>query len=77
MEEFFKVTDYFAQLKEITLQQRVEELVNKYGGLRRAARLMNIDPAYLWRLQTGQKREPSNFILAKLGLKKKVIYERY
>ena len=59
----------------MTLQQRVTDLVKEYGGLRRTARLLNIDPAYLWRLQKGEKRHPSSDILLKLGIKRKVEYE--
>ena len=57
------------------IQTRVYELIKEYGGLRRAARLLDIDPAYLWRLSRGKKRNPSGYILAKLGLKKMITYE--
>ena len=56
------------------LSLHITELEKKYGGLRRTARLLSIDPAYLWRLKKGQKN-PSEFTLRKLGLRRRVIYE--
>ena len=58
------------------IQRKVEELIMEFSGLRRAARLLNIDPAYLHRLRMGQKKNPSQFILSKLGLRRVVSYER-
>ena len=68
---------YHDEMATITIQQRVKEIVIVYDGLRRAARLLNIDPAYLCRLLKGKKKNPSQFILAKLGLRRKIIYERW
>lgn len=59
----------------MTLKERSEMLIDVYGGLRRAARQLDMDPAYLLRLKTGERKNPSEFILAKLGLKRKVVYE--
>ena len=67
--------DYFAQLKEITLSQRVADLEQYYGGLRKAARALKIDAAYLYRLKTGEKKNPSTGIVYKLGLKRAAIYK--
>ena len=67
--------DYFAQLKEITLQQRITDLEAHYGGLRKVARALKIDAAYLCRLKTGKKKNPSAWIVFKLGLKRRVVYK--
>ena len=67
--------DYFAQLKEITLHQRILDLESRYGGLRRAARAIKIDAAYLLRLKTGTKKNPGAWTVFKLGLKRTVVYK--
>jgi hypothetical protein len=64
-------------MDEITLQQRVLELTGRYQGLRAAARALDIDPGYLHRLKAGEKINPGQEILDKLGLKiRQVIYCR-
>ena len=60
----------------MTLNERIDELVLKHGGVRQVARVLKVDHTYLWRLRTGQKTEPSDKVLNKLGLRKLVIYER-
>ena len=40
----------------MTIQERIVELVLQHGSLRAAARAMQIDPSYLYRLSTGEKR---------------------
>ena len=67
--------NYFAQLKEITLQQRIADLVNHYGGLRKTARALKIDAAYLYRLKNGLKKNPSAWVVFKLGLKRSMVYK--
>lgn len=57
-----------------TLSGRVRMLEAQYGGLRAAARATGIDAGYLKRLRDGEKTNPSDATLAKLGLKKEVIY---
>lgn len=56
------------------LRARIHELAKKHGSLRAAARVLEIDHAYLSRLQDGSKLEPSDEILRKLRLKRVVTY---
>ena len=60
------------------LAHRIQELAKHHGSLRAAARVLKIDHAYLWRLQQGDKTEPSEDVLRKLELRRivKVIYVR-
>jgi hypothetical protein len=56
------------------IQQAVKALVEKHGGLRAAARAVNISAAYLSRLGNSEKENPSAPVLRKLGLEKHVTY---
>jgi hypothetical protein len=58
------------------IETRVAELIEKHGGLRIAARAIGINYTYLSRLGKGQKTEPTDTVLKKLGLKRAVIYWR-
>ena len=58
------------------LRARIQELSKQHGSLRAAARVLEIDPGYLSRLQDGGKTEPSDEILRKLGLRRVVKYIR-
>lgn len=49
-------------------KQRVDELAEVYGSIRAVGKALNIDHAYLHRLCTGEKRNPSDATLRKLGL---------
>lgn len=62
------------EVRPVTLQRRVNELVRQHGGLRPAARAVQIDSAYLYRLQTGEKVSPGDFILRRLGLRSVTLY---
>ena len=55
-----------------------EELAKQHGSLRAAARVLQIDHAYLWRLQQGEKNDPSEDVLRKLELRRivRVTYVR-
>lgn len=57
------------------LIDRVDEVVNQHGGVRKAARALQIDAAYLLRIGKGEKVNPSAPILRKLGLRKVISYE--
>lgn len=57
-----------------TLSGRVRMLETQHGGLRAAARATGIDAGYLKRLRDGEKTNPSAATLAKLGLRREVIY---
>ena len=56
------------------LSDIVRQLEDKHGGLRSAGRATGIDAGYLKRLRDGEKTNPSDATLAKLGLRKEVIY---
>jgi len=58
-----------------TVQAAIEKQVSRHGGLRAAARAMEIAPSYLCRLRTGEKAQPDDSILRKLGLRRVVSYE--
>jgi hypothetical protein len=58
----------------LALAERVKSLETLHGGLRSAARATNIDVGYLKRLRDGDKTNPSDETLDKLGLKKVVAY---
>lgn len=58
------------------LRDRIIELERKHGSLRAAARVLQIDPAYLLRLRDGEKTNPSATTLRKLKLKKVVAIVR-
>ncbi len=53
---------------------QVSERIKRYGGVRAAARVLAVDPAYLSRLRDGKKRDPGPRLLKKLGLKAEVRY---
>ncbi len=56
------------------LQRIAARLIREHNGLRRAARAVGIDHAYLYRLRHGLMTDPGDEILAKLGIEKQVIY---
>jgi len=58
----------------LTLPERINYLDGLYGGLRSAARVTGIDVGYLKRLRDGEKTNPSEETLNKLGLRKQVAY---
>lgn len=60
---------------EQVLCARVNELVEKHGSLRIAGRALRINYAYLARLRSGEKTNPTAATLRKLGLRKIVTYE--
>lgn len=60
----------------VTIGQRTEELILQHGGYRAAARVLQIDPAYFWRLHAGEKSNPTDAMLRKLGLKKVTLYTK-
>ena len=47
---------------------RIEALVTKHGSYRAAGEAVGIDHAYLQRLWEGEKTNPSEAVLQKLGL---------
>lgn len=60
----------------VTLRQRIDELVAQHGTLRAVARVLMTDAAYLHRLRTGEKTEPGDPLLRRMGLREVRMYER-
>lgn len=60
----------------ITLAQRIEELTAHHGSLRAAARVLETDAGYLSRLASGEKDDPGETLLRRMGLRRVVSYER-
>jgi transcriptional regulator with XRE-family HTH domain len=58
----------------LTLPERVQELVKLHGSLRAVARKTGVDVAYLKRLRDGEKQNPSDDTLKKLGIEKRILY---
>jgi hypothetical protein len=61
--------------EQITLRKRLGQLVAQHGSLRAVARVTEIDYSYLSRIGTGEKSNPSDFVLRRLGLRKSIVYE--
>jgi hypothetical protein len=59
----------------VTLQQRIAELIEQHGSLRAAARVLECDPGYLSRLQSGEKDNPEEWLLRRMKLRRVVTYE--
>lgn len=57
------------------IETAVKAIVLKHGGVRAAARAIGVNYAYLSRLQSGEKSNPTAAVLRKLGLRKVVSYE--
>jgi len=55
------------------IQQAASKLIAKHKGLRAAARATGLDHAYLFRLSRGCKKNPSDEVLAILGLERKPV----
>lgn len=53
----------------ITLEDRVNELIEFYEGLRRASKILGVHPSYLSRLRHGKKQNPSKRLLDKLHIR--------
>lgn len=57
------------------LRERIAEVVQRHGSIRAAARVLQVDHAYLYRLYTGEKCNPSDALLRRLDLSRTVVYE--
>lgn len=57
-----------AQLRALMIKARIEALTEVYGSVRMVGYALNIDHAYLQRLAKGEKQNPSDAVLRKLGL---------
>lgn len=58
------------------LTRVIREIVNQHGGVRQAARALQIDHGYLSRLWSGDKDNPSEAMMKKLGIEREVSYRR-
>lgn len=56
------------------LQRRLQQFADKHGSIRAAARVLQVDHAYLSRLIDGTKANPSEQLLRKVGLRRLVSY---
>lgn len=56
------------------IQEAVERLIRKHGSYRKAEAATGINYAYLQRLATADRTEPSDDVLQILGLEKRVTY---
>jgi hypothetical protein len=61
-------------VSDARLRARIAELVTRHGSLRATGRALQIDAAYLSRLARGEKDNPDDAILRKLGLRRVVTY---
>lgn len=59
-----------------TIGKRIIELILTHGSLSKAARAIRVDKAYLLRISTGEKTNPSKNTLRKMGLREVKTYER-
>lgn len=59
----------------MTLRERIDELVERHGSERAAARVVGMDCGYLHRLRHGEKTNPSDRTLRKLRLRMVLTYE--
>jgi hypothetical protein len=62
--------------EQVTLRQRIDELIAQHGTLRATARVLMTDAAYLHRLRAGEKTEPGDPLLRRMGLREVRAYER-
>ena len=58
------------------LADLVRAAVRDAGGLRALSRAIDVCPGYLSRLQNGEKLNPSDEVLAALGIRREVSYHR-
>jgi hypothetical protein len=62
--------------EEITVRDRIDELMKQHGGLRKAARALQLHASYLSRLRNGHQKNPSPEALRRMGLVKHITYVR-
>lgn len=59
---------------DVSIHNRIAELVRQHGSFRAVARVTEIDCGYLSRLSSGEKTSPGARVLRKLGLMKRTVY---
>lgn len=60
----------------VSIDQHIAQLVAKHGSLRKVGRVVGLTGQYLYRLQVGEKTNPSEAALRKLGLRRVISYVR-
>jgi len=58
----------------VSLPERIKYFVERYGGLRASAAILDIDPGYLSRMRNSVKMNPSDIVLDKLGLERRTMF---
>lgn len=58
------------------LTAAIDRAIEKHGSLRKAAKVLEVDFAYLWRLQTGRKSNPGAELSRKLGIAREVSFRK-
>ena len=61
-------------MEYVTLEEHLNQLVERHGSIRAVGRVTGVDYSYLSRLLGGERSEPGPDVLQKLGLKRHVIY---
>lgn len=56
------------------VQEQIRKRAQRHGSLRAAARVLRVSAPYLCRLLKGEKREASDTLLRKLGIRRQVIF---
>jgi len=74
MKNLYKTRLHY-RLNPITLREQILALIEQHGGVRKAARAVQVDPGYFVKLRDGKQTEPSDVTLRRLGLRKMVTYE--
>lgn len=69
------ITNPYGSAARVTLQERINQLVQQHGSLRAVARVTEIDAGYLSRLRSGEKARPESAKLRRLGLRRVIAYE--
>ena len=57
------------------VRKRIGQLIDRHGSLRKCAKVLDISPAYLSRLQSGEKDEPSDALLRRMGMRRVTTYQ--
>jgi len=60
-----------------TIKAACEKSIVQHGSIRKAAKALGIDHAYLFRLKTGEKTGPSEELIEKLGLYRVITTKYY
>ena len=55
---------------------RINALKIQHGSLRAAAKVLGCSVGYLSRLRSGEKENPSDILLKRMGLKCMIVYAR-